>query len=179
MRARVEARIAFRPQRNIRDPILYRVLRAHHTVRARVSADVRLLAPPFICHSSASRTRCARSSSRPTVRVRLAYRNVRACPAAETDRFRAPEPDLHVMIKRKLMQLVTEGIGGGTSGSPHSVLRLRASPRAIRRSAMIRRGQAREHHCVGLWSSASRDLNSLAPRACVPASIEVVIENYP
>ena len=99
------------PNMNLRDPAIYRIVRAHHHRQGDKWCIYPLydFAHPFRTRSRASRTPCARSSSRTTVRCMSGSLTTARCRIIRRQREFARLNVTHtVMSKRYLRQLVFE-----------------------------------------------------------------------
>src|SRR5688572_8488989 len=178
------------PNVNMRDPILYRVRRAHH----HRTGDAWCLYPMYdyahplsdaferITHSLCT---LEFEDHRPLYDWLIA--NVTDLPARPRQiEFARLNLTYTVMSKRKLMQLVTEGhVSGWDDPRMPTISGLRRrgfTPEAIRRFCDEIGVAKRENMIdVGLLEFCVReDLNARAPRAmAVLRPLKVVIENYP
>ena len=178
------------PNVNMRDPILYRVRRAHH----HRTGDAWCLYPMYdyahplsdaferITHSLCT---LEFEDHRPLYDWLIA--NVTGLPAQPRQiEFARLNLTYTVMSKRKLMQLVTEGhVSGWDDPRMPTISGLRRrgfTPEAIRRFCDEIGVAKRENMIdVGLLEFCVReDLNARAPRAmAVLRPLKVVIENYP
>jgi glutaminyl-tRNA synthetase len=178
------------PNVNMRDPILYRVRRAHH----HRTGDAWCLYPMYdyahplsdafegITHSLCT---LEFEDHRPLYDWLIA--NVTGLPAQPRQiEFARLNLTYTVMSKRKLMQLVTEGhVSGWDDPRMPTISGLRRrgfTPEAIRRFCDEIGVAKRENMIdVGLLEFCVReDLNAHAPRAmAVLRPLKVVIENYP
>jgi glutaminyl-tRNA synthetase len=178
------------PNVNMRDPILYRVRRAHH----HRTGDAWCIYPMYdyahplsdaferITHSLCT---LEFEDHRPLYDWLIA--NVTGMPAEPRQiEFARLNLTYTVMSKRKLMQLVTEGhVNGWDDPRMPTISGLRRrgfTPEAIRRFCDEIGVAKRENMIdVGLLEFCVReDLNARAPRAmAVLRPLKVVIENYP
>ena len=178
------------PNMNMRDPTLYRIRHATPSPDGRRVVhlpDVRLRASAVGCASSGSRTRSARSSSR-THRPLYDWLvdNLIEGDKPQQNEFARLNLNYTVMSKRKLLQLVQQGLVAGWDDPRMptiSGLRRRGyTPESIR-DFCSRIGVAKKENVIDvaqLEHSVREDLNRRAPRVmAVLRPLKVVITNYP
>jgi glutaminyl-tRNA synthetase len=173
---------------NLRDPVLYRILHATASAHRRQMvhlSELRLRARPVGRDRGHHALDLHAGIRGPPAALRLAARQPAGAVAAAAVRVRAAQPDLHVLSKRVLTELVRGGHVAGWDDprmptSPGCAAR-RAAGGDPRIRQAHRRAKANSVVDVGMLEFCIREvLNRTAlRRMAVLRPLKVVIENYP